>query len=129
VRPISLYEIICKVWTIINSKQIHHVLHEAGVIHGAQGGHRLDQGIIMISLLQVIYHISISKNLRKLAWMHMGESKGVEECCIEPDDDGLSFINTPLYVNTYAWYSYKDMFQEKCMVLEWIKSKNRHLHK
>ncbi len=46
-RPISLYEVIRKVWTTTIAKRIHRVLHEAGVIHGAQGGYRLDQGTMM----------------------------------------------------------------------------------
>jgi hypothetical protein len=49
-RPISLFEVIRKVWTI------HRVLHEAEVLHGAQSGYRLDQGT-MISLLQAINKI------------------------------------------------------------------------
>jgi hypothetical protein len=37
--PNCLYVIIRKVWTTIIAKQIHHVLHEARVIYGAQSGY------------------------------------------------------------------------------------------
>jgi hypothetical protein len=32
-RPISLYEVIRKVWITTIAKRIHRVLHEAGVLH------------------------------------------------------------------------------------------------
>jgi hypothetical protein len=55
-RPISLYEVIRKVWTKTIAKRIHRFLHEAGVLHGGQSGYRLDQGAMM-SLLRVINQI------------------------------------------------------------------------
>jgi hypothetical protein len=38
IRPISLYEIIRKVWTITIAKRIHHVLHEAKVFLVCKAG-------------------------------------------------------------------------------------------
>jgi hypothetical protein len=130
-RPISLYEVIRKVWTTTIAKRVHRVLHEAGVLYGAQSGYQLDQGTRML-LLQVINQIngaihsdtskhitfwnirrafnSISRNLRKLtecAW------ECLREWFIQLDDDGLFFINTPLYANTSNLHSHKDMLKRK----------------
>jgi hypothetical protein len=55
-RPISLYEVIRRVWIATIAKRIHHVLHEVRVLHSTQSGYRLDQGTMM-SLLQVISQI------------------------------------------------------------------------
>jgi hypothetical protein len=55
-QPISLYEVIRKVWTTTIAKRIHRVLYEAGVLYDAQSGYRLDQRKMM-SLLQVINQI------------------------------------------------------------------------
>jgi hypothetical protein len=54
--PISLYQVIRKVWITKIAKRIHRVLHKAGVLHGAQSGYQLDQGTLMF-LLQVINQI------------------------------------------------------------------------
>jgi hypothetical protein len=57
---------------------------------------------------------SVSKTLQKLAWKSMGVSmKGVAELVIKLDDGGLSFFDTPLYANTSALHSHKDMLYEK----------------
>jgi hypothetical protein len=56
---------------------------------------------------------SSPRNLQKLAWMRMGVSKGLAEWFIELDDGGLSFIDTPLYVNTSDLHSHEDMLKRK----------------
>jgi len=133
-RPISLYEIIRKVWTTTIAKRIHQVLHEANAIHSSQGGYRLDQGTMM-PLLRVINQIegavktntakhitfwdirrafdSIPRNLQMLAWMRMGVSKNVAQWFIEQDDGGLSTLDTPLYANNCALHSHTEMLRGK----------------
>jgi hypothetical protein len=96
VRSISLYEVICMVWSTTIAKRIHCVLHKDGVLHGAKNKYRLNQGTMMF-LLQVINQIErviysdtskyitfwdirrafdyIPRNLQKLAWMRIGVSK------------------------------------------------------
>jgi hypothetical protein len=89
-RPISLYEIIRKVWTTIVGKRINKVWHERGLLHGAQYGYKLDNGVQM-ALFTVINEIeranvrqdsnfwdikrafdSIPRYLQLLAWRCLG---------------------------------------------------------
>jgi len=129
-RPISLYEIIRKVWTTTIAKRIHLVWHNRNVPHQAQYGYRLDQGTMM-PLLNVINQIeganvskiskhvtfwdirrafdSVPRNLQKLSWMRLGVPKDVAMWFIELDDGGLSFLDTPLFANTKTLRSSSDM--------------------
>jgi hypothetical protein len=97
-RPISLYEVIRKVWTTTISKRIHRVLQETRVLHGAQNRYNY------------CFKSSISDTSKDniMVW-NMGVSKGVVEWFIELDDGGLSLIVTLLYVNTCALHSHQDM--------------------
>jgi hypothetical protein len=45
------------VWTTTIAKQIHYVLHEAGVLHVAQGGNKLNEETMNDVSLQVINQI------------------------------------------------------------------------
>ena len=47
IRPISLYEIIRKVWTTILAKRINKEWHDGGVLQRDQYGYRLDNGTPM----------------------------------------------------------------------------------
>jgi hypothetical protein len=49
IQPIGLYEIIRKVWTTTISKRIHRVLHEALVLHDAQGGYMMNSDVLASS--------------------------------------------------------------------------------
>ena len=46
-RPISLYEVIRKVWTTIVAKRIHAIWHHHRLLNPAQYGYRLNNGILM----------------------------------------------------------------------------------
>ena len=46
-RPISLYEIVGKVWTTNIAKRINKLWHENKVLHPAQYGYTLDNGVQM----------------------------------------------------------------------------------
>ena len=120
-RPISLYEIIRKVWTTIVGKRINKVWHERGLLHGAQYGYKLDNGVQM-ALFTVINEIeganvkqnskfvtfwdikrafdSIPRYLQLLAWRRLGIPEDVAEWFVALDDEGAIFASTPLY-NTH----------------------------
>ena len=55
-RPISLYEVIRKIWTTIIAKRIHLVWHEHDVLKSSQYGYRLDKGTQM-PLLNILNKI------------------------------------------------------------------------
>jgi hypothetical protein len=55
-RPISLYEIIRKIWTTIVARQINRVWYEKGLLHDAQYGCRSDNGT-QVALFNVIKEI------------------------------------------------------------------------
>jgi hypothetical protein len=133
-RPISLYEVIRKVWTTTVAKRIHQVLHDESVLHDAQGGYRLEQGTMM-PLLQVINQIedashkgiekhltfwdirrafdSIPRNFQLLAWTRMGVSKETAQWFVQMDDGGLSFLDTPLYAADKQLHSHQEMLAGK----------------
>ena len=46
-QPISLYEIIRKVWTTTVAKRIHIIWHHRHLLNPAQYGYRLNNGILM----------------------------------------------------------------------------------
>jgi hypothetical protein len=129
-RPISLYEVIRKVWTTTVAKRIHRVLHDANVLHAGQGGYRHDQGTMM-PILRVINRIegaihtdtathltfwdikrafdSIPRSFQLLAWTRMGVSISTAQWFVQMDDGGLSFLDTPLYAHTQDLHSHTNM--------------------
>jgi len=116
IRPISLYEVIRKVWTTIISKRINLTWHNEGILHGGQYGYQLDNGTPM-PLLNVANEIedaihnqrpkqatfwdirrafdSIPRNLQRLAWTRLGVPHDIAEWFVSLDDQGLSFIGSP----------------------------------
>ena len=117
-RPISLYEIVRKVWTTIIAKRINRVWHELGLLHPSQYGYTLDNGTQM-ALYTVINEIegatdrqepkfvtfwdirrafdSIPRNLQRLAWRRLGIPQDVADWFVGLDTEGQNFISTPLY--------------------------------
>jgi hypothetical protein len=117
-RPISLYEIIRKIWTTIVARRINRVWHEKGLLHDAQYGYRLDNGTQM-ALFNVINEIeganvrqetkfvtfwdirrafdSVPRYLQLLAWRRLGVPADVADWFVELDTNGSTFISTPLY--------------------------------
>jgi len=117
-RPISLYEILRKLWTTIVGKRIHLTWHNFRVLNGAQYGYRLDNGTHM-ALFNVINQIegashdkatkhvtfwdirrafdSIPRNLQKLSWVRLGVPMEIAEWFVDLDDGGLTFISSPYY--------------------------------
>ena len=132
-RPISLYEIIRKVWTTIVAKRINLVWHTNKVLHPAQYGYQLDNGVHM-ALFNTINQIegarmdketkhitfwdirrafdSIPRTLQKLAWMRLGVPRDVTEWFVELDDHGLTFIYTPYYAHNSQLHNPEDMLRE-----------------
>ena len=80
-RPISLYEIIRKVWTMIIAKRINKVWHERGLLHGAQCGHKLDNGVQMtlFTVINVIEGANVRENLQLLARHRLGIPEDVAD--------------------------------------------------
>ena len=117
-RPISLYEIVRKVWTTIVAKRINHVWHTEGILHRAQYGYQLDNGVQM-ALFNTMNEVegaykrqqrkyitfwdirrafdSIPRNLQRLAWMRLGVPEDVSDWFVNLDNEGSTFIATPLY--------------------------------
>ena len=120
IRPISLYEVIRKVWTTIISKRINLAWHNEGILHGGQYGYQLDNGTPM-PLLNVADEIedaihnrktkqatfwdirrafdSIPRNLQRLAWTRLGVPHDVAEWFVSLDDNGLSYIGSPYFAS------------------------------
>ena len=117
-RPISLYEVIRKVWTTIIAKRIHKSWHDLHLLHPSQHGYRLDQGTLMAlhtitNEIEEANHAkcpkhmtfwdikrafdSIPRNVQKLAWLRLGVPLTIAEWFVDLDDGGLSFIDTPHY--------------------------------
>ena len=115
-RPISLYEVIRKVWTTTIAKRIHLVWHHNDLLNSAQYGYRLDNGILMplYNLLNSIEQAhceatptlitfwdmrrafdSIPRNLQRLAWIRLGVPENIAEWFVSLDDNGLAFVDTP----------------------------------
>jgi hypothetical protein len=117
-RPLSLYEVIRKVWTTIIAKRINLAWHNEGLLNDAQYGYQLDNGTPM-PLLNLNNEIedaihnrktkqvtfwdirrafdSISRNLQRLAWTRLGVPRDIAEWFVSLDDDSLTFIGSPLY--------------------------------
>ena len=132
-RPISLYEVIRKVWTTILSKRINLFWHNEDILHPAQHGYRLDHGTYM-ALFNVINEVehaqhtdttkqatfwdirrafdSIPRNIQRLAWTRLGLPQDVAEWFVSLDDGGLSFIASPLYLTTRDLKTPADMLQD-----------------
>ena len=117
-RPISLYEVIRKVWTTTIARRIHLVWHNNNVLNPAQHGYRLDQGthmalIRVLNIIEGAHHDktpttitfwdirrafdSIPRTLQQLAWERLGVPQPIAEWFVKLDDGGLSFLATPLY--------------------------------
>jgi hypothetical protein len=117
-RPISLYEVLRKIWTTIIGKRIHLAWHVNDVLHPRQYGYRLDQGthMALFTVLNQIEHAnhaketknvtfwdikrafdSIPRNIQKLSWIRLGVPMDVAEWFVNLDDGGLSFISSPYY--------------------------------
>ena len=129
-RPISLYEVIRKVWTTILAKRIHQSWHDLDLLHPSQYGYRLDNGTLMAlhtiqndiedarhtkkRKLLTFWDInrafdSIPRNIQKLAWIRLGVPDDIAEWFVGLDDGGLSFIDTPHYQRTKALRSIKHL--------------------
>jgi len=117
-RPISLYEVIRKVWTTTVARRIHLVWHHSGILNPAQYGYRLDNGILMplYNLLNAIERAhstdtptlltfwdmrrafdSIPRNLQRLAWIRLGVPDYISEWFVSLDEGGLAFVDTPYF--------------------------------
>lgn len=117
-RPISLYEVVRKVWTTTIARRIHLVWHTNNVLNPAQHGYRLDQGthMALIRVLDIIEGAhnnntptaitfwdirrafdSIPRTLQQLAWERLGVPQSIAEWFVKMDDGGLSFLATPHY--------------------------------
>ena len=115
-RPISLYEVIRKVWTTTVAKRIHLIWHHHQLLNPAQYGYRHDNGILMplYNLINTIENAhlnstptlvtfwdmkrafdSIPRNLQRLAWTRLGVPTDVAEWFVSLDDGGLAYIDTP----------------------------------
>ena len=117
-RPISLYEVLRKVWTTTIAKRIHTIWHHRKLLNPAQYGYRLNNGILM-PLYNLINSIekahcdgtptlitfwdirrafdSIPRNLQRLAWTRLGVPESVAEWFVALDEGGHAFVATPYY--------------------------------
>ena len=117
-RPISLYEVLRKVWTTTIAKRIHLIWHTRQLLNPAQYGYRLDNGILMplYNLLNKIEHAqqtdtptiitfwdmrrafdSIPRNLQRLAWQRLGVPSDLSEWFVALDEGGHAYVDTPHY--------------------------------
>jgi hypothetical protein len=64
-RPVSLYENICKVWTTIVGKRVNLAWHTIRVLHPAQYGYQLDNGVHM-ALLNTINEIEDAHDKKEI---------------------------------------------------------------
>ena len=131
-RPISLYEILRKLWTTIIAKRINLEWHNMSLLHASQYGYQLDNGTPM-PLLNVLDEIedaihndhtkhvtfwdirrafdSIPRNLQRLAWIRLGVPQDVAHWLVSLDDGGLSFIGSPHYFHTCSLRSAEELLQ------------------
>jgi len=129
-RPISLYEIIRKIWTTMVAKRINLVWHQEKTLHRAQYGYQLDNGVHM-ALINTLSQIeganidketkyltfwdirrafdSIPRTLQKLAWRRLGVPRDVTDWFVDLDDGGYTFIATPYLDQAQNLHSAKDM--------------------
>lgn len=119
-RPISLYEVIRKVWTTTIAKRIHLIWDQHRLLNSAQYGYRLNNGILMplYNLLNSIEQAhrqstptlitfwdirrafdSIPRNLQRLAWHRLGVPTDLAEWFVSLDDNGAAVIDTPYYAS------------------------------
>jgi hypothetical protein len=116
IRPISLYEVLRKLWTSIINKRISAVWEKLGTLHASQHAYRLGMGTDT-ELLQLINVIedssqhnkeiilsefdtakafdSVNKDLMIAAWMRLGVPIDVAKYLVKMDDGGLSIPKTP----------------------------------
>ena len=131
-RPISLYEVVRKVWTTIIAKRINLMWHNHDILHKSQYGYKLDNGTPM-PLLNVANAIedaihnknskqatfwdirrafdSIPRNLQRLAWTRLGVPADVAEWFVALDDKGLSFIGSPYYHHNRQLKTAEELYQ------------------
>ena len=124
-------------WTTIVAKRINKVWHERGLLHGAQYGYKLDNGVQM-ALFTVINEIeganvrkdskfvtfwdikrafdSVPRYLQLLAWRRLGIPEDVADWFVGLDEEGSIFASTPLY-NT----------EKKMTTPEEIQKGNQHM--
>jgi len=117
-RPISLYEVLRKVWTTTVAKRIHLIWHHRRLLNPAQYGYRLNNGILMplYNLLNSIERAhcdgahtlltfwdirrafdSIPRSLQRLAWIRLGVPLTTAEWFVALDEGGHAYVTTPFY--------------------------------
>ena len=115
-RPISLFEILRKLWTGIIITRIHYTWATFGVLHSSQHGYRWRQGtdtalLRLINALEegadqlqrsylTLWDIrrcfdSISRNLMKLAWARLGVPADVVQWITTLDEGSHTYIWSP----------------------------------
>ena len=116
IRPISLIEVLCKVWSGLRVKKIWHLVEKFGLLHSSQHGYRRKRGTdtLTIQLIDVLEQVresasalalaswdtirafdSISRMLAMLGLLRMGVPVADCEDIINIDEGGSVFVKCP----------------------------------
>jgi hypothetical protein len=115
IRPISLFEVIRKMWAGMVTTRVQRIWHAHGLLHPNQHGFRNQNGT-HTAILQVLNHLeqvggevpthitfwdirrafdSVPKWLQRLAWARLGLSVTDLEWFLNLDERGHIYIRTP----------------------------------
>ena len=115
IRPISLFEVIRKMWAGMVTTRIQRIWHKHGLLHSHQHGFRTQHGT-HTAILEVLNHLehvgsshpthltfwdirrafdSVPKWLQRLAWARLGLEPSDLEWFLKLDDTGRIIIRTP----------------------------------
>ena len=115
IRPISLFEVIRKMWAGMVASRVQRVWHRHGLLHPNQHGFRMKHGTHS-AILQVLNHLeqvggtvpthltfwdirrafdSVPKWLQRLAWARLGLDPADLEWFLNLDEVGRIIIRSP----------------------------------
>jgi hypothetical protein len=115
IRPISLFEVIRKLWAGMVTSRIQRIWHQHGLLHANQHGFRTQHGT-HTAILHVLNHLesvggsspthitfwdirrafdSVPKWLQRLAWSRLGLSEDDMEWFLQLDSTGRVYVRTP----------------------------------
>ena len=128
IRPISLFEIIRKLWAGMVTTRVQRIWHAHGILHPHQHGFRTQHGT-HTAILQVLNHLehvgdslpthitfwdirrafdSVPKWLQRLAWARLGLAIEDLEWFLRLDATGNIYIRTPHQQRTMSLTSSMD---------------------
>jgi hypothetical protein len=120
IRPISLFEIIRKLWAGMVTSRVQRIWHAHGLLHPNQHGFRTQHGT-HTAIIQVLNHLeeagsttpthltfwdirrafdSVPKWLQRLAWARLGLAVDDLEWFLNLDSSGNVIIRTPYQQDT-----------------------------